>query len=62
MLSCFGMLPAVMYDSALRNIFKKAVSSKLSGTRENGKSSGCTSSLCIHFRQLVSLNRDTKQV
>ena len=51
----FGMLPAVMYDSALRDITGKAVNPKLNGMRAKGRSSSITPLLYIHYRQLISL-------
>ncbi|GMP75523.1 hypothetical protein CsSME_00032577 [Camellia sinensis var. sinensis] len=55
MFSYFGMLPAVMYDSALRDITGKAVNFKLNDMRVKGRSSSSTSLLYIHCRQLTSL-------
>ncbi|KAF5937731.1 hypothetical protein HYC85_025237 [Camellia sinensis] len=46
----FGMLPAVMYDSALRDITGKAVNPKLNGMRAKGRSSSITPLLYIHCR------------
>ena len=51
----FGMLPAVMHDSALRDITGKAVNPKLNGMRAKGRSSSITPLLYIHCRQLTSL-------
>ena len=51
----FDMLPAVMYDSALRDITGKAVNPKLNGMRAKRKSSNITPLLYIHCRQLTSL-------
>ena len=55
MFSYFGMLPAVMYDLALRVITGKAVNFKLNDIRVKGRSSRTTSLLYIHCRQLTSL-------
>lgn len=55
MFDYFGMLPAVMYDSALRDITGKAVNFKLNDMRVKGRSSSSTSLLYIHCRQLTSL-------
>ena len=51
----FGMLPAVMYDSALRDTTGKAVNPKLNGMRAKGISSSITPLLYIHCRQLTPL-------
>ena len=51
----FGMLPAVMHDSALRDITGKAVNPKLNGMSAKGRSSSITPLLYIHCRQLTSL-------
>lgn len=56
MFSYFGMLPAVMYDLALRDITGKAVNFKLNDMRVKGRSSSFTSLLYIHCRQLTSLS------
>lgn len=49
MFSYFGMLPAVMYDSALMDITGKAVNFKLNDMRVKGRSSSSTSLLYIHY-------------
>ena len=51
----FSMLPAVLYDSALRDITGKAVNPKLNGMRAKGRTSSITPLLYIHCRQLTSL-------
>ena len=56
MFSYFGMLPAVMFDSALRGITGKAVNFELNDMRVKGRSSNSTSLLYIHCRQLTSLS------
>ena len=49
----FGMLPAVMHDSALRDITGKAVNPKLNGMSAKGRSSSITPLLYIHCWQLT---------
>ena len=48
MFSYFGMLPAVMFDSALRDIIGKVVNSELNDMRVKGRSSSSISLLYIH--------------
>ena len=56
MFGYFGMLLAVMYDSALRDITGKAVNFELNDMRVKGRSSSSISLLYIYYRQLTSLS------